>query len=243
MTDRQELSEKVAELADPIDYEGVFATHFQRAVDTEQQFTSTPPQKWHRTGRASKQWPDKEGPEWWAANGPKMLQEYVAWRREFQLPVWVTPEGQPAIELDITTRSLSTVSPRGLPQNLPGLRAIIDRIFVDTETGALVIVDLKTGHRMPIRQLGFYKVAVEMQWPDVRITHGAWWQARKGRMTRLTDLTYYTPTVVAEIVWAYEQQRKVNPLIPSPNQMCSSCTVRQYCAEQGGVKAEDIPPF
>lgn len=224
-----------------LDYAAAFTEAFTQAREKEARFTSVPESDWHRSGRASRQWPDKEGEEFWLEQGPLMLERYAEWRREFAIPIWTTPDGEPAIELDITTDSLSTV--KGAPADLPALRAIIDRIFVDPDTGELIIVDLKTGKVMPKRQLGFYKVAVEMRYPGIHITKGAWWKARDAAMTDLVDLSYWTPAKVVEIVAAYEAHRKSHLWPPAPNMMCSSCPVRRYCAEQGGDMADEIPPF
>jgi putative RecB family exonuclease len=222
-----------------LDTKALYAEAFREAVEDEQRFTSVPPDDWYRSGRASKQWPRKEGPEWWLENGPVFVDAYVHWRRKYKMRIWETPQGLPGIELDIRTPSLSSV--KGMPEGLPALRAIIDRVFVDGD-GQPVVVDLKSGKMMSKRQLGFYKVALELVF-GLEIVYGAFFDARKGGMTELHDLRYYTPEVVAGIVRDYEAVRKTGIRTAAPSNMCSSCTVRDYCAEQRGQKADLIPGF
>lgn len=218
-----------------LDVKALFREHFEAEVERQKQYADVPPSKWIRTGRASKAWPDKETPEWWLENGPMMVESYVAWRREHQLPLWMTPHGAPGIEIDVEAR---------LDAKLPVLRGFVDRVFVDTDTGALVIVDLKFGSMPnPPRQLGIYKVLLEEQFPGTVATYGAYFEGRKGKMSPLTDLSYFTKDVVRDMLTAYVYAAKAPVFVPHPGTMCGSCVVRRYCPEMGGEKADLIPPF
>jgi len=219
-----------------LDTKLLFEQHFDAAVREQQEKTSVPTEQWRRTGRATKAYPDKEGPEFWADHGPGMLDGYIAWRREHQMPIWVTPQGTPAIELDLTTKPLGP--------GLPPLRGFVDRVFVDTSSGALVVADLKTG-KPPYgpRQLGLYKVMIEDVFPDTRVAFGAFWLARKNKMSGLVDLTRYTKKFVTDYVVApYVLGVKARAFSPVPSNFCGTCVVRDYCPEYG-TKYDLIPPY
>lgn len=218
-----------------LDTKALFAEHFASAVEEERKRTSADPSSWIKTGRASKAWPDKETPAWWLASGPMMLDNYIAWRQEHQLPIWVTPQGLPGIELEVEAR---------LRPDLPRLRGFIDRVMVDPESGALVVVDLKSGSRTnPPRQLGIYKVLLEETYPGTSAAYGSYYEARKGKPTPLIDLSYYTKETVAELVDNYKRAVMARVFAPNPGTSCSTCTVRRYCPEMGGEDAGIIPPF
>lgn len=222
-----------------LDLQAAYDEALGEAITSEIDRNGVQPHEWYVSGRASKAWPNKEDEAWWRHNGPEMLEHYVAWRREHQMRIWETPQGVPAIELDLTTEAFNKFSGGRVP--LPGLRAIIDRIFV-TDNGEVVIVDLKSGKRLPIRQLGFYKVAVEAIF-DIRVSLGAFWDARKGHMTDLIDLSYFTAPVVGKLIEDYVRSVGLGINTPIPSNMCSSCTVRDFCAEYGGKRADEIAPF
>jgi hypothetical protein len=225
-----------------LDTTTLFRQEFERAKERERRFTPIPESQWHCTGRATRAYPDKENEAWWLEHGPGMVDSYVEWRRRYGLEIWETPDNRPAIELDLRTPPLSKDNiPGYIGPELPGLRAIIDRVFV-TKNGEPVVVDLKTGQRRPVRQLGFYKVALELVF-DVEVVLGAFFKGRDGKMTELLSLSYYTPLVVANLIKDYEAVRATGIRTPIPSNMCTSCTVRDYCAEFGGKKADEVPPF
>ncbi|MDT0442351.1 PD-(D/E)XK nuclease family protein [Streptomyces johnsoniae] len=78
-----------------------------------------------------------EGYDWWMENGPRMCQSYIDWRlRSPSWEIWTTPDGEPAIELDVSGY-------------LPGcdmeIKAYLDRVFCNKLFNRLEIVDFKSG--------------------------------------------------------------------------------------------------
>lgn len=69
--------------------------------------------------------------EWWKL-GPQLVQSYIDWRERSPWEIWTTPEGEPAIELDV-----SGVLP-GCPVEI---KAYLDRVFFDPVFKKLWIVD------------------------------------------------------------------------------------------------------
>ena len=112
-------------------------------------------------GRATKANPDKEDSRWWNATGPEWVEQYIKWRKNnSNWKIWVTPDGEPAIELGIIIKIADV-----------DVKMVVDRVFeVD---GQLVVVDLKTSPRTPSNtlQLGFYKIGLEKAY-DVKIAYG-----------------------------------------------------------------------
>jgi len=119
----------------------------QRAVQGQED-TST----WRAGGRATIANPNKEDGDWWQANGLSMVNNWVSFRNaEHNLELWVTPQGVPAIEL-VFNMNLDGVMVKGA----------LDRMMV-LPNGDLVVLDIKSGARMPSSdfQLGIYAVAME----------------------------------------------------------------------------------
>jgi len=188
-------------------------------------------EEYYRGGRASKEWPDKETPEWWAKNGPLMVKSWEQWRNRCGMKIWEfldgdTGELSPGIEVPTWAYG---------PEDIP-LNSIIDRVFVDSD-GDLRIVDLKSGSytqpwplQLILNNLGLLETfGVKAKW-------GGFWKARKGGVEKWFDLSIYPDE------WAWEQVAKAKQIrdqqlfLPNPNNFCNSaCGVRQHCVAMGGT--------
>ena len=198
----------------------------RRTVEAEQNsgFDRT---EFRSSGRASKDWPNKEDNTWWAANGPAMVNRWVTFVNNVPWDIWVTPDGKPAVELDF----LLPLFPDGTGEPTVEVKGFIDRVMVDRD-GNLIVVDVKTGaSKQPTaRQLGVYRVGLLHRF-GVEAAFGSFWDARSGSASPLVSLANYD---LARVTWQYEQVRRARALniyIPNPGPLCGSCSVNESCYE------------
>lgn len=188
---------------------------------------------WRSAGRKTKAYPDGEDGDWWQKNGLTFVNAYAEWRESTPWEIWETPAGEPAIELDM----------RCTFGDVP-IRAIVDRVFVTPE-GELVVLDLKTGTRMPKDQglqLGFYSSAIEVVF-GVRPSYGCYWNARTGGITDPKNVDHFTPDFLGTILGEFVRARDSGLFIPHPSMSCDSCGVRRACAAVNGPEAHLYDPL
>lgn len=183
-------------------------------------------------GRATKQYPGKEDDKWWLAEGPTMVHNYYNWRLQNpNLDIWHTPEGIPAIELDINV-------------NLPGgitVKAFIDRVFEDKVTGQKIIVDLKTGKSAQSGlQLAVYRTILLEQFGEAP-DYGAYWMARQGTLDTVHDLRTFPADMIQR--WLRDVKKAIDGhiFVPNMSQGCDWCGVKKFCYAYGNV--EFVPNF
>lgn len=172
----------------------------------------------------------KEAPEthdrWKYSLGPELVAAYVKWRRRSQWVLWVTPKGEPAIELDLST-------------SFPGcdreVKAYADRIFVDPLMEQRIIVDFKSGTRQPEGplQFGVYNAGMTAL-HNSPCTWGYAFMNRKGELAKPYDLAKYTPEYVGKIFGQLSRavQNEVWPA--HVGHACKMCDVQTSCYAQGG---------
>lgn len=187
------------------------------------------------TGRAPAPY-GKRNLQWWQDNGHTLVDNWLAWRRKTRWDIWETPDGHHAIELELNV-NLDVVG---------RVKLVIDRVFVGP-TGELLLVDLKSGARMPEtpEQLGLYATGIELHYGSAyRPSWGFWWDAAKGEHSSPMDLTKYTPTYFRN---AYEEAaRGINAgcFMAKPANGCSAwCSVSRYCHAVGGPDAAGVDPL
>lgn len=178
------------------------------------------------TGRATAEYGGKQNKQWWMDNGPGMVQNWIDWRQEHGWHLWETPEGNPAVELEINTI---------VGDHL--IKMFIDRVMV-TKAGQIVVLDLKTG-RIPEtpEQLGLYALGLEQTFGQMfRPDWGYYWDARKGSHGPPLDLSMYTAD------WFAEQARMVAAgvnagcFLAKPMNNCKNwCGVAHRCPAVGGT--------
>ena len=169
-------------------------------------------------GRATKAYPNKEDGSWWKEHGPKQVEAWAKWREANPNLEILEVNGQPAIEIAVAA-------------DLDGVRlqGVIDRVFVDKQTGETMIVDLKTGTYPPASQLqlGFYRVALE-QTAGINPQYGAYWMARQGVLSQVEEL-WHSTAMITSWLKATKQLIDNNVFIPHITNMCKSCGVRDFC--------------
>lgn len=177
---------------------------------------------WRAGGRATKEYPNKEDESWWLANGGDMVQRWIDFRANSGWQLWVTPQGIPAIELDVNI----------ILDDVP-IKMALDRVMV-TPDGELAVVDLKTGKNTPSSefQLGIYAVGMEKTF-GIRPSVGVYWMARDGVTSAMVDLSKWTVERVTEIVTLFDKARKDGIYIPNFDH-CKMCNITEQCKYNNG---------
>lgn len=210
-------------------WDDYWAEAFDDAKERNPEFE---PEDYYCSGRASKEWPNKENPDWWAKKGPEFVRSWVTWREHNDFKVWECPdlngELQPGIELEVMA-----YPPEGY--DCVPVRSILDRVM-EAPDGSLRIVDLKAGSytqpwplQLALNNLGLVSLF------DVRATHGGFWKARDGGIKEWHELS-----LADEWLWdqvASAQTIRDNQLfLASPNNLCANaCGVRAHCPAVGGT--------
>ncbi len=191
----------------------------QRAVQGQEDTS-----QWRAGGRSTIANPNKEDGTWWQANGLGMLNNWIQFRESEHLKLWVTPQGVPAIELMFNI-------------NLDGVmvKGALDRMM-ELPTGELVVLDIKSGARMPSSdfQLGIYAVSMEETF-GIRPKFGIYWDARKGATSELINLDKWTRERVSEIVGMFDKARREGIFVPNFDH-CKMCNFTNDCKYQNGDK-------
>lgn len=182
--------------------------------------------KWRTAGRKTKDKPNGEDVAWWRANGPDMVEKYIAWRvaNAEVYDILILPNGEPALETEMTVILGSVVV-----KNLP------DVVYVDLNTGATIVADRKTGARVPDDdgQLGTCKLALEQTF-GIPIWYGAYFMAKTGEMTPPKELDQFDDGSLIERYKRMDAAEKAGVYLPVISNLCRTCGVRDYCVFQGG---------
>lgn len=177
--------------------------------------------------------------EWWFWSGPyngerdierryeiglEQVRKYVEWRGSEGQTIWVTPDGELAIEL-------------AFEFELDGIivRGYIDAVVVN-EDGSLRVRDYKTGNDPGDSfQLGVYSVAVEAMY-GIKPQFGDYFMVgKKGAKPRLTpkppyDLSVWTRERVSEAFHEVEAKIQAGEFPPDPEpKKCGFCSVNLSC--------------
>lgn len=206
----------------------LFSHHF---FATRAEYADTPTSQFRAAGKPTKTNPHGEDEMWWLANGPSMVQRWMDWREQSGWRIWETPDGRPAIELEMYP-SFDGVR----------VRMFVDRIMTVPATGSLVIVDLKSGRRTPASdlQLGFYRTGL-WQTFGVNVEFGAYWMARTGELTPIQDITRFTPGLMSAWLHKFVAARDAGIFLPNLSEKCRACGVNQHCHAYGGSKSATDP--
>jgi putative RecB family exonuclease len=170
----------------------------------------------------------------WNESGPIQVQNYINWRQRSPYRIWTTPDGQPAVELDVGGR-------------LPGcdleIKAYIDRIFIDPNLGAMPVIDLKSGKTKPSSplQFGVYAALVEVKY-GVRPEWGAALMTRDGALHKPYPLAKYTPEYVGRQMGALERAIKAKAFTANVGGHCWNCDVSAACYAADGPLAGKWDP-
>ena len=195
--------------------------------------------KWRTAGK-KKANPDGEDYLTWMDLGPKFVQNYIDWRASFsEWRIWENA----VIGYDYDTGTFEPYGPAvELPIDTPigswAMKGSIDRVFENIDTGALLVVDLKTGSRMPENdlQLGTYAVGMELQYGE-RPVFGAFFNPRLNKLSPMYNLNPYTVDYLAQMGVSLKRGIQNKVFIPHKTNLCNYCPVNRGCATFGGEDA------
>lgn len=217
--------------AEGCDWRTEFNADFDQCLE---EFDETQPDRstWRTAGRPTKDKPNGEDIEWWRQAGAQMVEDYIAWRVEnkdkWRIASYV-PEGGtipvPAIEA-VLSQAFGSVRVRGAAD-----------LVLEDANGTLVVVDKKTGSRVPDSplQLGLYSVQLEKVMGR-QVAYGAFYMARKAELTPPQVLTTHTEGTFKTIYETLDKGIRDGVFLPNISSMCKSCGVRDACVFVGGVE-------
>lgn len=195
------------------------------AVEAEMAATSTTPDTWKVTGRASKANPNKEDLDWWLFAGREMCVKYLEWRDRNAALTIVTD--LPEDKFDNNT-GIEYALDLEMPDGIDPLVGFIDRVYEDPVEG-IGIVDVKTGSRVrKWMQAVFYSAGMRELGIDVR--WAAFYDARKGELTEKKPLSHWSLAKVATVIAPQDQLRKQRVFPVVPGDYCSWCGSRPECS-------------
>jgi putative RecB family exonuclease len=209
-----------------------FNDFFDEVADEAEAESGVPRSEWRAAGRKTKADPIGEGEVWWRTNGPSFVASWARWLNNSPFVIYVTPDGEPAIELQYE-QMIGEVPNKGT----------IDRVLQSTVDGSLGVVDLKTGKEPDdALQLGTYaEHCRSVGWPT---NWGGYWMARTGILSGMHDMGPFTGE---RLRYDYEQawhgiQAGIYPAKPSG--LCKNhCGVAQYCYAGGQLRDPSYVPF
>lgn len=198
--------------------------------EAERKSPSYPRGTWDRSGRVSKDAPNKRDEDWWRAAGPKWLEDYTTWRLASGWKVAVL-DGKPAIELELNFKL-----------GKHKVNGYIDRVY-ELADGSLLVHDIKTGTMVPAstQQLGLYACGIEILF-GVRPKWGNFWFPDKGP-TEIESLDCWSVDVMSSIADDIGFAIESDIFPPHPTNMCVSCSVRDHCYVRGGENAQGFDPL
>jgi putative RecB family exonuclease len=203
----------------------MFNHHFTIAIAAADE-TGIPRSQWKAGGRATKDFPNKEDESYWRMHGPTMVANWVQWRDSLFTRGWqfyTLDNGRPAIEVPIEL-AFDDVTVKGY----------IDRVFVN-DNGEAVVVDLKSGSRVPAStlQLGVYALGMSEQHGITPIL-GGYYMTRQGNMPETHSLLKYTRERVGNWFASAKRGIEAEVFIPHVGPFCGTCSVAKYCSAMGG---------
>jgi putative RecB family exonuclease len=171
----------------------------------------------------------------WNVLGPQFVQSYIQWRERSPWEIWTTPDGQPAIELDVSGM---------LPGCPVEIKAYLDRVFWDPVFKKHHILDLKSGKRAPKNadQFGTYAALLKVMY-GIDVDSGVPFMNRKGGLGKPFDLTSYTPEYVGLVFGeAWEQVESGEFPANGFDSACFVCDVEAACYVRGGPLSAQYDP-
>lgn len=173
----------------------------------------------------------------WRSQGLNFVQSYIDWRERSPWEIWSTPDGQPAIELDVSGR---------LPGCPVEIKGYVDRVFWDPIFKKLVVLDLKSGKRPPKSPAQFETYAALLAAKfDIRVDLGVPFLNRRGTVGKTYVLSEVTPEGVGAVygeAWEQVQGYARSGSWPATTGDCYICDVQASCAAVNGPHAPTYDP-
>jgi CRISPR/Cas system-associated exonuclease Cas4 (RecB family) len=209
-------------------WDETFQRELDSAISKDVARSGFSPDSWFRAGRGKGQ-----GEEWWREHGAGLAKNFGEWYESTpDASVWITPDGKPAIELEIRVKF--------------GEIPVVMYIDLILQLGsALVVVDVKTSSTEPktLAQLGIYACGVELKY-GIRPRYGTHFMC-KGigdppvyfvQPRELDEYRYSVPYFTDQLE-KLERAEQAGVYLPNPGPNCRMCGVNDACAAVGGVDA------
>lgn len=223
------------------DAEAVFNREFDRAIAEQVEKSGFPLEKWFRNGMAR----PENAVGTWRERGPECVRQFIRWFEESGEQVWITPDGRPAIELELTVM----------------FGDIEVKMYIDLITIGplgLTIIDDKNGYKMPAshQQLGIYACGIELTYGrEWRPLWGAYFFGRgKGpKDAKPEDKVYLQPRVALDSyrfsvdfftkeLARFEESASRGLFVANVGEHCERCPVAYGCLAVGGTEAGKYDP-
>ncbi|MEU3522295.1 PD-(D/E)XK nuclease family protein [Streptomyces sp. NPDC038707] len=174
--------------------------------------------------------------ETWRSMGLTFVQAYIDWRERSPWEIWTTPDGEPAIELDVSGK---------LPGCPVEIKGFVDRVFRDPVFGKLWVLDLKSGKRPPktAAQFETYAALIKAKY-DVDVHMGVPFMNRKATLGKPYDLSEVDPKAIGAVYGAAWGQILKGDFRANgfPRECYPLCDVQAACAAQNGPLAHLYDP-
>jgi CRISPR/Cas system-associated exonuclease Cas4 (RecB family) len=191
-----------------------------------------------RTAGKKKALPDGEDYLAWMDIGPRFVQNYIDWQAQIGLTIW----DDAIVDFDEDTGEAKTALAVELPIDVSiggwQMKGSVDRVYVHPNGVDLIVVDLKTGSRMPDNdlQLGTYSVGMEIQY-GIKPKYGMYFMNRTNKASQLFELENYTVDSLASMGIQLRSGIKNKVFLPHKSALCPYCPVNAGCAAFGGKDA------
>jgi hypothetical protein len=217
----------------------IFNWQLDKAIYADVQKSGYPVEQWMKAGVQHPQNTINQ----WREKGPKLVDRFIGWFESSDYQVWITPDGRPAIELELR----------------PVFGEIEVVMYIDLilqNKLGLTVVDSKSGSVKPAspQQLGMYACGVELTY-GIRPLYGAYYRAQgtgpKGCSD--DDKTYFQePKPLSAYHYSVEfftrelamMDRGVNSgvFVAKVGPDCARCEVAAGCLAVGGDLAAKFDP-
>ncbi len=219
----------------------VFNAEFDKAIAADVEKSGFPVERWFKNGPSL----PLTAVETWRTTGPEQVRQFIRWFEGSGQQVWVTPDGRPAIELELSVM-FGDVEVRGF----------ID--FITLGPAGLTIVDTKSGSRKPdsLQQLAIYACMVELAYGQGwRPLWGTYFLGRgkgpKGAKPEyrvyfqppvpLSEYRYSVPFFTRELEM-FEEAVQADLFVARPGPDCDRCGVSYACLAVGGTESRRYDP-
>ncbi len=219
----------------------VFNREFDKAIAADVEKSGFPVERWFKNGTAL----PLTAVQTWRETGPRQVRQFIRWFEGSGQQVWITPDGRPAIELELRV--------------MFGDIEVIGYVdFITLGPLGLTLIDTKSGSRKPdsLQQLGIYACMVELAYgPAYRPLWGTYFLGRgKGpKGTDLDDLVYFQPPVpLSEYRYSvpfftrdlamFDEAADRGLFVAKPGPDCERCGVAYACLAVGGIESHLYDP-
>lgn len=180
-----------------------------------------------------------EGVEEWGRLGPQFVQSWIDWRERSSYEVWTTPDGEPAIELEVSGM---------LPGCPVEIKAFVDRVFYEPNLKRYDVIDIKTGKSKPGPEQFITYAALLKQKYGLETAAGVPFMTRKDTVGTPYDLADVDPAEVGAVfgeAWAeIEKAKKSGVFKPDETERaCYLCDVSAACYWKNGPLAAEYDPL